>query len=522
MYEPLVQILQILSYLLSGYLLQYFIASFLESRTRRHRWNQILPAVLFCALKYIAELFLTTENYTIRAFAKLLITTAIVLAITLCFYKPQRQLMTFLIITYLAVNELCFFMAYMLMPLGQFLIEGLTEMYGHGKLSAEIFLKLVKATMLILIGLVYTVYILLTWLSLRKIVKAFRQKDYAIQKRELLFLLAPNLAGLLICVLLRMLMVTVEDNVPKLLYDKYPPLLCLIPAISLLSLLSILYSVKLFSDMIELNHEKNSRIILEKQIDGMEEHVKEVEHIYAQVHSMKHDMKNTLAIAMQLASAPGRPSENQFTQSAATDKKQQTQYSKEEKLQATAPPTKTSQPSKDLQAYLSELNKLIDSTDLTYNTGNTVVDTLLNMKSHELAKTLPTLQLNADALLFPTDLQIQSYDIGVILGNALDNAIEACQRLKNVEPQAPLFIRLSTLQKANLFLIEIANSFDGTLIQKKHREFPVTTKQNPKSHGIGLTNIQNTAEKYDGSTDWFAEQNIFTLTVMMKNEEKNR
>ena len=68
---------------------------------------------------------------------------------------------------------------------------------------------------------------------------------------------------------------------PKLLCDRYPILSIIVPAILILSLLSILYVVKTFQNMIVLNREKNSWIILEKQIGSMQEHMEEMEHIYS-------------------------------------------------------------------------------------------------------------------------------------------------------------------------------------------------------------------------------------------------
>ena len=56
----------------------------------------------------------------------------------------------------------------------------------------------------------------------------------------------------MICMLLRIIIVTVEDSVPKMLYDRYPIFAVVIPAILLLSLLSILYGVKLFQVCISL------------------------------------------------------------------------------------------------------------------------------------------------------------------------------------------------------------------------------------------------------------------------------
>ena len=221
---------------------------------------------------------------------------------------------------------------------------------------------------------------------------------------------------------------------------------------------------------------------MEKQIDNMQEHIAEIEHVYSGIQSMKHDMKNTLSVIMQLAAG------------------------KEETENA------------ELQAYLSELNRTMDHLEFQFRTGNTVVDTLLNMKYHEAVRTIPDMQMDADRLLFPDNLLIQSYDIGIILGNALDNAIEACRKLKGKEPDAETFIRLSSFQKGKMIFIEITNSFDGNVIRKRQAEFPVTDKADKEAHGIGLSNIKNAAGKYHGAVDWSVNNKVFTLSVMMQNE----
>ncbi len=163
------------------------------------------------------------------------------------------------------------------------------------------------------------------------------------------------------------------------------------------------------------------------------------------------------------------------------------------------------QTNEELQNYLSELKQTMDRLDFQYKTGNSVVDILLNMKYHELTRTMTDIQLNADRLLFPENLQIQGYDIGIIIGNALDNAIEACKKLKEKNKSADAFITLSSFTRGKMFFIEVENSFDGKINRKKYSEFPVTDKKDKKAHGIGLSNIKNTAEKYHGGVDWIAE-----------------
>ena len=141
-------------------------------------------------------------------------------------------------------------------------------------------------------------------------------------------------------------------------------------------------------------------------------------------------------------------------------------------------------------------------------------------------RTLPDLQFHADRMLFPEKLMIQGYDIGIILGNALDNALEACKKLKAEEPEAETFIRLSSYVRGKMFFLEMENSFDGKVVRKRDAEFPVTTKADKKVHGIGLLNIRHTAEKYHGAVDWsigyheFTRHNVFTLSVMLQNESE--
>ena len=175
----------------------------------------------------------------------------------------------------------------------------------------------------------------------------------------------------------------------------------------------------------------------------------------------------------------------------------------------------------ELKDYLAELNRTFEKLEVRFRTGNGIVDTLLNMKYYEALREVPDLKLETDGLLFPTGLKIQSYDVGIILGNALDNAIEACRRLKTEEPGADTFIRLGSLQKGNLLILKIENSFDGRLVKKGQDEFPETVKEDRESHGIGLSNIKSTARKYQGTMDFKVNGRVFILSVMMKNERRD-
>ena len=481
MYDVINVCLDVLVALGQGYCLQYFLGSFLEGRGKDRRINGMLVMVVYGVLRLGINFILPADYESIRTVGKITLMFAIIVLLALLFYKGVHAITAFLGITFMAGSELTFFLSYMLMQIGSKLFDFWIWLMEKGYIaSAETLEWLVQLTAAVLQIFFYGVFIVLLYFVLRKINKSFRDKDYRIQRTELYFLLAPGMVGLLICVLLRIIMITIENDVPKLLYDRYPILTIIVPAILILSLLSILYVVKTFQDMIVLNREKNSRIILEKQIGSMQEHMEEMEHINSGIRSMKHDMKNTLAVIMQLAG-------------------------KEEE---------------ELQTYLAELNQNFDRLEFQFKTGNTVVDTLLNMKYHEVIRMIPDIRIDAERLLFSENMNIQSYDVGVIIGNALDNAIEACKKLKSEKQEAETFIRISTFKKGKMIFIEVENSFNGKVVKKKQSEFPVTDKTDKREHGIGFLNIKHTAEKYHGAVDWSVDGKVFILSVMMKDERR--
>ena len=463
-----------------GYCLQYFLGSFLEARMKT-RWNGLYVAGLYAALR-TAVVWCSPpgyEDYRV-AVGTLALSLCITSFLALCFYRVFCPAAVFLVVSFQAVTGISsYVVAILIGEPGNKLPVVWNWCVRERLITSEesLVLAVWTGTAVVLVAQ-YLAIALLMYFSLRKIVRSFKEKNYCINRTELLFILTPSAVGMMICMLLRIIMITVEDGVPKMLYNKYPVLVVVIPAILLLSLLSILYGVQLFQDMICWNREKHGRIVLENQVSSLQEHMEEMERIYSGIRGMKHDMKNTLAVIQRLSAKEGNG---------------------------------------ELQEYLSELNRGLEKLEVRFKTGNTVVDTLLNMKYHEAVRDVPDLKMDASKLMLPQELAIHSYDIGVVLGNAVDNAIEACRKLKVKEPGADVFIRISSLQKGSLLILKAENSFDGRLVLKAKEEFPATDKADKKSHGIGLANIKSTAEKYQGAVDFKVKDRVFILSVMMKN-----
>ena len=480
MYEAVSGLLEVFSAMFQGYCLQYFFGSFLETRIRNRRISVLAVTALYGALRLGAGFFLPKGYTSFWVFVRLAVILCIISVTALAFYRAIGKMALFLIVTFMAVGEMSFFLAHMLFELGNHLFRLWDWCLGNGYISLEFYNCIASITLIGNQILFYAIGAAVLYFTLRRVVQDYREKEYAVHRTELLFILTPGMTGLMVCTLLRITIDTAENGVPEVLYDRYPSLMVIMPVILLLLLFSVMFGVKLFQDMICWNREKSSRIILEKQVSSLQEHMGEMERVYSGIRGMRHDMKNTISVIMQLAAG------------------------KEE----------------GLQAYLEELSRTMDRLEFRFKTGNTVVDTLLNMKYHEITGTVPDLRMDVDGLQFPEKLFIQSYDIGIILGNALDNAMEACRKLKAKEPSAEAFIRISSFQKRELFFLKVENSFDGRVVRRPRNELPVTDKADRENHGIGLINIRSTAEKYQGTMDFKVNGRVFILSVMMKNERR--
>lgn len=489
-------ILSVALFLFEGYLLQYFCGNFARSRLKNRQWNKAAVTVLYFLLRLLVWGCMPGGLTAGEAVIHFLLIFGVTSIVVLGFYRASRGIALFLIVIYVAVSECSVMCAYTFFYM-EMKVSTLWEWcYAQGFFAFEEFMAAIEVTGIAATLLYCVLTSILIYFFLNKVVNSFHEEDYEIHRTELLFLITPGITGLLICLLLRIMlmrtiMLALENTTFELLYDQYPLLVFVVPAIMLLCMLSVRYGVKFYQDLIWLNRERNNKVILEKQVEGMQEHITEIERLYSGIRGLKHDMRNTLSIVLRLSA------------------------------------DKEGEEKGELEAYLSELNRSLDQLELRYRTGNAVADTLLNMKYHEIQRTMPQLTLDAEQLIFPAGLVIQSYDYGVILGNALDNAMEACQRLNSGDKLNPqglgekLFIRLSSFQRGNQFFIRVVNSFDGRLLWTREQEFPQTSKTDRKLHGMGLYHIRNTAEKYYGAVEWSADGKEFTLTVMMQNERRN-
>lgn len=467
-------VLQTLVDFFEGFFLQQFYNGFFEERFQKKSWNRIGVIVIYVMFQYIKKLILPTDYRMTHITENLFLTFFLLLFLVMCFYKNVGVISLFLIVSFMAIQESSRILTLIFPYIADLMINMLRQ---HTEKHFLLFMVLIVNVIWIL---TYLIRILVMCLSLKSIRESFQEKNFHIHSVELQFLMIPGLTSLCISILLNLIMFRIgEGGKQEFLFDTYPALRLFMPVMLVLSLLSILYGVKLFQDMILLNRERNSCAVLEKQIKSMQEYIEETKRVQSGIRSMKHDMKNTLAVIMEL--------------------------------------TSNGEGKEELYHYLSGFNQTMSSLEYRFHTGNTVVDALLNMKYHEVMSAIPDLKIDTDGLLFPDTFSIQSYDIGIIVGNALDNAVDACKKLKMEKPEEEVYIKISSFQRRKMFFLEIENTFNGKLLVEKSSEFPVSDKDYGEIHGMGLANIKYAAEKYHGAVEWEVKDMIFVLSVMLMN-----
>src|SRR5690554_6445553 len=130
----------------------------------------------------------------------------------------------------------------------------------------------------------------------------------------------------------------------------------------------------------------------------------------------------------------------------------------------------------DMDRYLTELDKDLTSIDTVLKTGNLMVDAILNSKlSMAISKGI---NINAKARV-PEDIKVSDLDLCVIIGNLLDNAMEAALKFENPEER---FIRVYIREMKDQLYISVTNSVGGE-VKKINKEY-ITTKLGI-NHGFG-------------------------------------
>ena len=299
-------------------------------------------------------------------------------------------------------------------------------------------------------------------------------RDVAIMAwQDVILLSILNLVGSMITrIISGMITVKIEDEF-FILFDEKPDLLWEVPMIAVLIFIGEVALIYFWQRYRILLSERQKHFVEEQQVKAMKKRLEEAENFYGSIRKVRHEMKNHMANIKGLTEAGA--------------------YG-------------------EIEEYVRRMDETMQELEYKYVTGNAVTDVIINDKWRRAEKA--GIRFDAD---FRYGGEIPVFDMGGILNNLLDNAIEACEKLETGKG----FIRLSLKRKKQFLILYVENSFDGAVPVSKGSPLPPTTKQSIlpgiiTEHGIGLENVREIAERYFGGVNIKVKGDVFHVTVMLQ------
>ena len=156
----------------------------------------------------------------------------------------------------------------------------------------------------------------------------------------------------------------------------------------------------------------------------------------------------------------------------------------------------------ECRAYVAKLNSSAEQIGNLIQSGNTVIDYLINAKLNTLEDTQVIVSGNIGDLS-----DISDVDLSCIIGNILDNAVEAVKPLKEKRIELKFAI-----QNSNRIII-CRNTIKESVLKKNR--FLSSTKSNADEHGFGHKIVASVVESYDGMISYFEENGMFGVQIIL-------
>ena len=297
--------------------------------------------------------------------------------------------------------------------------------------------------------------------------KAYVYKNDEMSGKELVMLIMPSLVGVTGYGILQYYLNIYENDTGKSLIDTYGFYGALSFLHYLISIVAILVVIVMFQNWKEMQEEQRGQELVLNQISDMKKHIEEVEKLYRDIRSMRHDMGNHIQTLEHLVAHNNMD---------------------------------------DATEYLEHLKNEWDEVSPEIKTGSPVIDVILMEKLREAKERQIRFLLDFH---YPQNTKLNAFDLSVIMNNALNNCME------NVSGDDP-YISISSFRKNSIFMITIKNSFGGQL-NFGDSDLPETTKSG-REHGMGLNNIRRVARMYMGDISLEQGNDEVILSIMMQVE----
>ena len=297
--------------------------------------------------------------------------------------------------------------------------------------------------------------------------KAYIYKKDEMSVKEMVMLIIPSLVGVTGYGILQYYLMIYERDTGKNLIDTYGFYGALSFLHYLISIVAILVVIVMFQNWKEMQEEQRGQELVLNQISDMKKHIGEVEKLYRDIRSMRHDMGNHIQTLEHLVAHNNMD---------------------------------------DAAEYLEHLKNEWDEVSPEIKTGSPVIDVILMEKLREAKER--QIRFLSD-FHYPQNTKLNAFDLSVIMNNALNNCME------NVSGDDP-YISISSFRKNSIFMITIKNSFWGQL-NFGDSDLPETTKSG-REHGMGLNNIRRVARMYMGDISLEQGNEEVILSIMMQVE----
>mgnify|MGYP001143067419 FL=1 len=322
---------------------------------------------------------------------------------------------------------------------------------------------------------VVVLQLILFSIMLYAVVRLLKKKTMKLHIKELCYLLLIPITGILFVNIIFNILLIVNENLVFQLYEQFPVFLGIVPVVAALFYAGILITIVSYQKMIGLQEEKEKYFVEQQQVHAIQERMEEVEQFYHGIRQMKHEMKN------HMTNIKGLVRNGSYG---------------------------------DIEQYIDHMDESMNVFELTIKTGNTVTDVIVNDKQKAAEK--QGIQFQSE-FSYPKSDGYNAYDIGVIINNLLQNALEACEKMA----EGKRYIYLSGRQKKKFYVINVKNSFEGEVTFDTKTNLPLSTKgKDIALHGIGLSNVKREADKYMGDVDIRARKNEFSVAVLLQERRK--
>lgn len=306
---------------------------------------------------------------------------------------------------------------------------------------------------------------LLLFISLRIIKNNSREKDISIPRYYWYWILFVYIiSGINLLVIF---------NISVILNDLNVEIQYLSILVSVGSLLIVAITYYIFIKLNQVYKERSNYKIVEIKNEMLIKEIEEKEKIYEEVRKIHHDFKNHIICIEKLL--------------------------EQEKLESA-------------KNYINILRNEVIETYTWIKTGNDVLDAILNQKKSEGKKKSINIDIKVN---IPKDININPLDLCAILGNILDNGIEANERIvnkkeRNMNVNINIYKDYLHIETSNPISVNPINEY-GNL---------ETTKENKENHGLGIKSTKSIVRKYDGILNYEWNNGIFKLNIMIPINKK--